>query len=90
MQGKSLQLIPRIKKKTIKVQYRLTRASPIQNKQKVEIPNCSICYKLLDPMLSKIKTLSCHEKHQFHFSCIRRWEIFSKQRRCPYCRLMYL
>jgi len=90
VQGKSLPLLDRIKKKKIPIKIQSGFTIPIKKKAKVEIPNCSICYQLLDPIKSKIKTLSCHEKHQFHFSCIRRWEIISKQRQCPFCRVTYL
>ena len=78
-----LQTRPKLVKKKVCIKKKFIKKSP----QVIE--NCSICTKPLNPILSKIKTLSCHEKHVFHFSCIRRWEIISKKKFCPYCRERY-
>lgn len=78
-----LQTRPKLVKKKVCIKKKIIKKSP----QVIE--NCSICTKPLNPILSKIKTLSCHEKHVFHFSCIRKWEIISKKKFCPYCRERY-
>jgi hypothetical protein len=80
-----LQTRPKPIKKKVCIVYK----KKIIKKSPQVIENCSICTKPLNPILSKIKTLSCHEKHVFHFSCIRRWEIISKKKFCPYCRERY-
>jgi hypothetical protein len=82
--GKKLEL--QMRPKLVKKKVCFVIKKKITKKLPSVIENCSICTK---PLQSKIKKLSCHEKHVFHFSCIRRWEIISKKKLCPYCRERY-